>query len=285
MKSLPESRASADQNLSANEDETINTIAAATKEVSTVQFLRKSGRKTKSPRNDLMGASDSQGVRTDAIKSPGIAAAASTLIYQLQYGKDKTVNESKYEYKLEPEYGKDKTVNESKYENESESAGNEGDDDSGASDAPECNDSETFEYVPHGLEYSDDDDILIDIDSDEEELRSSFSRDKSRKNIGPGGPEKPDVSMCTESEGKVLLQRYAKARKAYTDKQRTAHVKGDKSLSKSSSFTGEQNDQLCTMIEVEKFGLIANQTFKSKDLLQLRISEEANLRGINTIAI
>jgi hypothetical protein len=35
-----------------------------------------------------------------AIKSLGIAAAASTLIYLLQYGKDETVNESKYEYKL-----------------------------------------------------------------------------------------------------------------------------------------------------------------------------------------
>ena len=39
------------------------------------------------------------------------------------------------------------------------------------------------------------------------------------------------------------------------------------------------------MVEVKKSGLIANQTFKSKDLLQLHISEEANLRGINTIAI
>ncbi len=62
-------------------------------------------------------------------------------------------------------------------------------------------------------------------------------------------------------------------------------MKSDKSLSKSSSFTGEQNDQLCTMNKVEKSGLIDNQTFKSKDVLQLRISEEANLHGINTIAI
>jgi hypothetical protein len=83
--------------------------------------------------------------------------------------------------------------------------------------------------VPHGLEYSDDDNILIDIDSDVEELKSLFPWDKSRKNIVPGGPQKPDVSMCTESKGKVLLQCNSKARKAYTDKQRTAHVKSDKS--------------------------------------------------------
>ncbi len=39
------------------------------------------------------------------------------------------------------------------------------------------------------------------------------------------------------------------------------------------------------MGEVEKSGLITNQTFKSKEFLQLHISEEANLRGINTYAI
>jgi hypothetical protein len=199
-----------------------------------------------------MGSSDSQGVHTDAIESPGIAAAASTLIYRLQYGKDNTANKSKYEYESESEYGKDKTVNKSKYEYDSESAGDECDDDSGSSDASKCNELETSEYVPHGLEYSDDDDILIDIDLDEEMLRSSFPRDKSRKNMVPGGLKKPDVSMCTESKGKVLLQRYAKDRKAYTDKQQKARVKSDKSLSKSSSFTDKQNEQLCTMVEVEK---------------------------------
>jgi hypothetical protein len=136
----------------------------------------------------------------------------------------------KYEYESELEYGKDKTVNKFKYEYDSELAGDECDDDSGSSDASECNESETSKYVPHGLEYLDDDDILIDIGSDEEVLRSSFPRDKSRKNMVPGGPKKPDISMCTESKGKVLLQRYAKARKAYTDKQQTACVKSDKSL-------------------------------------------------------
>ncbi len=203
----------------------------------------------------------------------------------MQYGKDDTANESKYEYELELEYGQDKTVNESKYEYDSELAGDQCDDDSGGSDASECNESETSKYVPHGLEYLDNDNILIDIDLGEEALRSSFSRDKSRKNMVPSGPGKPDVSMCTESKGKVLLQCNAKARKASTDKQQTACVKSDKSLSKSSLFTGEQNEQLPTMVEVEKSGLIANQTFKSKDLLQLRISGEANLRSINTIAI
>jgi hypothetical protein len=117
------------------------------------------------------------------------------------------------------------------------------------------------------------------------QLRSLFPRDKSRKNIVPGGPQKPGMSMCTESKGMVLLQRYAKVRKAYTDKQQTACVKSNKPWLKSSSFTGKQNEQLHTMNEVEKSCLIDNQTFKLKDVLQLCISEEANLRGITTIAI
>ncbi len=103
MKSPPESKASADQNLSINEDEMINTVPADMTEVSTVPYLRKSGWKTKAPTYDLTGSSDSQGVCTNAIESPGIAAAASTLIHQLQYGKNNTANESKYEYKPESE--------------------------------------------------------------------------------------------------------------------------------------------------------------------------------------
>ncbi len=39
------------------------------------------------------------------------------------------------------------------------------------------------------------------------------------------------------------------------------------------------------MNKVDKSGLIDNQTFKSKDVLQLSISVESNLCGINTIAI
>jgi hypothetical protein len=109
------------------------------------------------------------------IESPGIAATASTLIYRLQYGKDDTANKSIYEYELESEYGKDKTVNESKYEYDSELAGDKCDDDSGGSDASECNESDISKHVSHGLEYLDDNDILIDIDSDEEALKVFIS--------------------------------------------------------------------------------------------------------------
>ncbi len=83
----------------------------------------------------------------------------------------------------------------------------------------------------------------------------------------------------------MLLQHYAKARNAYTDKQQIACVKSNKSQSKSLSFTGKQNEHLCTMKKVEKSCLIDNQTFKPKDVLQLHTSEEANLHGITTVAI
>jgi hypothetical protein len=71
------------------------------------------------------------------------------------------------------------------------------------------------------MEFSDDDnDILLDVDSEEDDLlRSSFPRDISKKNRVLGGPQKPDLSNCTKSEAQVLMKRYSAARKAFTDKQ------------------------------------------------------------------
>ena len=47
---------------------------------------------------------------------------------------------------------------------------------------------------------------------------------------------------------------------------------------------GDQNEQLRPMSVVEGNRLVDGDTFKNKNVLQLRISEEANLRGITTRA-
>lgn len=52
---------------------------------------------------------------------------------------------------------------------------------------------------------------------------------------------------------------------------------------KATACSGDQTEQLCTMNKVEKYHLIENQTFKSKEVIQLRISEEANLHTIATV--
>ena len=47
-------------------------------------------------------------------------------------------------------------------------------------------------------------------------------------------------------------------------------------------LSGDQTKQLHPMSEVEKAQLIVGHTFRSKDVLALRIADEANLRGIST---
>ncbi len=110
------------------------------------------------------------------VDSP-MAAAASTLLYQLQYG---------------------------------------GDDGKYASDHLDASDDlcasldDDKDYKPNGLVFSDDDDFLTDIDydSEDERLRSSFPKNKLQMNIIPGGPEPPNLSKYPKSEWDAVLAAY-----------------------------------------------------------------------------
>ena len=83
--------------------------------------------------------------------------------------------------------------------------------------------------VPEGLVYSDDEVYLFEVES-EDEFRTSFPKDVSRKNK-IRGPLKPDARGMTKAKAKIVLKAYAKDRKAYTDKQRCARIKAVQSVS------------------------------------------------------
>ena len=76
-------------------------------------------------------------------------------------------------------------------------------------------DEKDVNYVPEGLVFSDDDECLIDVDleSEDERLRSSFPKEKPRRNLIPGGPQAPDLTMFPESERDAVWAKYKKARK------------------------------------------------------------------------
>ena len=124
----------------------------------------------------------------EASGDPGIAAAATTLVYKLQYGGKESVE--------------DLTGMDASSVEESSAA---------VSVQSEESDESDSSYLPRGaVELSDsDDDILIDVDSEEEDiLRSSFPQDKSKKNLAPGGPQKPFLINCaTDSEARVLMKK------------------------------------------------------------------------------
>jgi hypothetical protein len=112
---------------------------------------------------------------TNIVDSP-MAAAASTLLYQLQYVGD----DGKYA---------------SDHLNTIEDLCTASEDDVDDKD-----------YKPSGLVFSDDEDsFLIDIDyeSEDERLRSSFPKNNSRMNIIPGGPE-PPISPSTPNLNGML---------------------------------------------------------------------------------
>ena len=70
-------------------------------------------------------------------------------------------------------------------------------------------------------------------------------------------------------------------RKKYSGNERHKQLKAKKSTTKGGSdLSGDQTEQLRPMSNVEKAHLSVGHTFQSKDVVVLRIAEEANLRGI-----
>jgi hypothetical protein len=75
------------------------------------------------------------------------------------------------------------------------------------------------------FDFSDDEDVLevhIDLDDD---LFTSFPKNKLRKNMVLGGPQPPDPAGLMEDEYKKLYAKYIKERKRYTDKKRNEAAK------------------------------------------------------------
>jgi hypothetical protein len=161
---------------------------------------------------ETSATSKEQGDTGNAIVADSLmAAAASTLLYQLQY--------------------------------------DGGDDGKYASDHSDASDDlcasldDDKDYKPNGLAFSDDDDFLIDIDyeSEDEQLQSSFPKNKLQMNIIPGGPEPPDLSKYPESEQDAVLAAYLVKRKAFTDRDRHRRMKKSKLEAKlSGTVSGAQ---------------------------------------------
>jgi hypothetical protein len=104
-------------------------------------------------------------------------------------------------------------------------------------------------------------------------------------NIIPGSPEPPNLSKFPKSEWDVVLAAYLVKRKVFTNRDPHRHVKKSKLEAKlSATVSGAQIEQLHPISEVETHCLLEGDTFKNKEVLQLRISEETNLKGISTRA-
>jgi hypothetical protein len=215
------------------------------------------------------------------IQSP-VAAAVSTVLYSLQYG-DGGGNGDDFADSIKSPSGKADCDED--YVDEDDDFADSIKSPSGKADCDEDYVDEDNEYILGGLIFSDDEDFLVDVDSESEDerLRSSFPKDRTRKTIIPGGPQPPDLSNYPESERSSIWGKYVKARKKYVDDERHKRLKANKSTTKGGGLlSGDQTEQLRPMSEVEKARLSVGDIFRSKDVVVLRIAEEANLRGIST---
>ncbi len=143
--------------------------------------------------------------------------------------------------------------------------------------------------VARSLKYYNDKDYIdnVYVDSDTE-FWLYFPRDRNSRNFILGGPQGPDTMGMTTAEEEAALKKYRKERKSFTDKSclslmKSMSSRGIAALPQKSQlgyFTGDQNEMVGPMVDVESHCLSKDHTFLLKETLQICIAEEANLRLI-----
>ena len=130
---------------------------------------------------------------------------------------------------------------------------------------------------------SDDDDDDYDDGMDEEALRIEYSDSKRYRpgrrqtNLIPGGPMPPSYDGMSAAAKVAAKRAFKKVRK-----KRVMRLKENHDDYKPKQFSGCLALFLRPMTDVEKGRLEVNHTFPDKEMLLMRVAEEANLRGINT---
>ena len=81
----------------------------------------------------------------------------------------------------------------------------------------------------------------------------------------------------------MAKQEYKRERKKITDGLRLKRLKEQIDNFDPEEFSGCLTLGLCTMVDVQNCRLEVNHTFPNKEILVLRVAEEANLRGINFV--
>ena len=127
-------------------------------------------------------------------------------------------------------------------------------------------------------------DNLSGFDDSDNDNNTSFQKNTSpNMNRIIGGPTKPDVSRMSKANAAKALSKYKIDRKKYTDKVRSDRVKIAQSMDTSKAIThctGDNTDRIRPMAVVETKRLLVGQTFLTKDIVWMRIAEEANRRRI-----
>jgi hypothetical protein len=140
------------------------------------------------------------------------------------------------------------------------------------------------------LSYSSDEDAE-DYDDDMEKTACQIEYSDSnhvrhgrrQTNFIPGGPKPPNYDGMNEVEKAMAKQECIRERKKITDGLRLKRLKEQNENFDPEEFSGCLTLGLRTMADVQNCRLEVNHTFPDKEILVLRVAEEANLRGINFV--
>lgn len=129
------------------------------------------------------------------------------------------------------------------------------------------------------------DDEMFDMNSVEDEPQVEEDGKKFRELIS-GGPQRPDTAGMSREMAENALREWRKQRKKYTDKMRKTAIKlkqkrhNEDDEADLQAYTGDCTPVLRRMCDVAKNSLRVGNTFNSKEVLQMRVAEEANLRNL-----
>ena len=143
-----------------------------------------------------------------------------------------------------------------------------------------------FGIVKVNLNYDDDSDFA----DEKPPADMSYYRDTNDmhgRNLIRGGPERPATSGMTEAGANTEIKKWRKARKKYTDGLLAAKAKLRKSLEETDNYDddaiaylGVTTPFLRPMSAVEAQPMCVDHNYPSKEVLLVRIAEEANLYNV-----
>jgi hypothetical protein len=126
---------------------------------------------------------------------------------------------------------------------------------------------------------------LFDSDDNNVSLGLSQNRFSSARGVGSGRrptagrPDKPDMLGMSEQEALFALLQWQVSWKSDGDRDRR---KNAEMTDITINYTGVMSDIMRTMTEVRASWLQVGHTFPTKEILLLRIADEANLFGVRT---
>ena len=124
------------------------------------------------------------------------------------------------------------------------------------------------------------DDIAEENAEEDMEYYCVNSTGRRGRSLSSGGPPRPDTSGMNAAKAQEAIKEWRVLRKAHTDKMQREHrMLFGSNAATEIEYSGVVDARLWLMLDVEVTPLLKGHTFPTKEILLIRIAEEANFCG------